>query len=482
MGGVLDKPITRKSSESGVDCGPLRLTWAASAMQGWRVSMEDAHITLPVVLPRRASSAAPWTQTAVFGVLDGHGGAQVARFSSSRLPEELAKFPLKEGPGKREQMEDAMKGSFHKIDDMLRSGHFAAELLALTNRTAPPGAGPQAMIQPPRNGDAHSAGCTACVCCITDTQIITANAGDSRAVLCSGGVAIPLSKDHKPNDAGEKRRIQAAGGWVESCGAGQHRVNGNLNLSRALGDLEYKKDMSRRPEEQIICSTPDVTFRERDLEKDEFLLICCDGVWDVKTNQQAVDFVRKRLPSADDATEPALEHALEALLDDCVSPDLRETHGLGGDNMTAVVVLLKAPSKARTVAAKPLETRSSKDTELPKVQLISCTAEPGGGAPSEAFAATSGSMKVRLKLPLGIPVSDVFLFLAEDKAAIQVTLQERSEGMPQTWSERFDLQQWLPEASVLRLPGLPAKFTSSSGRLRLILPWTKTVESRTCEP
>ncbi|CAE7372036.1 unnamed protein product [Symbiodinium natans] len=407
---------------------------------------------------------------------------QVARFSSSHLPQErreLAKFRVEEGPNKQDQMEEALTGAFHKIDDMLRSGHYAAEVLALTNPGFSQGGG---MVPAPRTADAHNAGCTACVCCITDTQIVTANAGDSRAVLCRGGKAIPLSEDHKPNDAREKRRIQAAGGWVESCGAGQHRVNGNLNLSRALGDLEYKKDHTRRPDEQIICSTPDVTFRDRDLENDEFLVICCDGVWDVKTNQQAVDFLRQRLPPVDAAEDRALELAVEALLDDCVSPDLRETHGLGGDNMTAVVVLLKPPSKARAEVAKT-GTRSSKDVELPKVQLVSCTARPGGSAPSEAFTGcpSSGSVQVRLQLPRGFPARDVSVFLAEDKALLQVALREPSEGGPQMRSETFELQKWLPEASVLSLPGSPAKFTSSSGRLRLALCWTKPA-SRTCEP
>ena len=83
-----EQPETSKSSESGLDCGPLQLTWAACGMQGWRVGMEDAHIALPVTLPRRPSAAAPWTRTALFGVLDGHGGAEVARFSSDRLPQE----------------------------------------------------------------------------------------------------------------------------------------------------------------------------------------------------------------------------------------------------------------------------------------------------------------------------------------------------------------------------------------------------------
>jgi serine/threonine protein phosphatase PrpC len=82
---------------------------------------------------------------------------------------------------------------------------------------------------------ADQVGCTAVVAIITKTQIIVANAGDSRAVLCSKGKAIEMSIDHKPDNESEKRRIEKAGGFVE-----ENRVKGILNLSRSLGDLEYK--------------------------------------------------------------------------------------------------------------------------------------------------------------------------------------------------------------------------------------------------
>lgn len=60
-----------------------------------------------------------------------------------------------------------------------------------------------------------------------------ANAGDSRAVSCLvNGTAYPLSFDHKPENYEEQKRIEAAGGFVEA-----NRVNGNLNLSRAMGDF-----------------------------------------------------------------------------------------------------------------------------------------------------------------------------------------------------------------------------------------------------
>lgn len=74
-------------------------------------------------------------------------------------------------------------------------------------------------------------GCTAVVALLRDRELVVANAGDSRCVLCHEGKAVDLSIDHKPEDEEEKQRIEAAGGKV----TGDGRVNGGLNLSRAIG-------------------------------------------------------------------------------------------------------------------------------------------------------------------------------------------------------------------------------------------------------
>lgn len=72
---------------------------------------------------------------------------------------------------------------------------------------------------------------------ICKNTVYVANAGDSRAYIYSGKKVVELSKDHKPDDELERKRIEGAGGFVL-----EGRVNGNLNLSRAIGDLEYKKN------------------------------------------------------------------------------------------------------------------------------------------------------------------------------------------------------------------------------------------------
>lgn len=116
-----------------------------------------------------------------------------------------------------------------------------------------------------------------------------ANAGDSRSVLGVKGRAKPLSFDHKPQNegnlqlaisdfdalltslTGEKARICAAGGFVDFG-----RVNGNLALSRAIGDFEFKKSADLSPEQQIVTAFPDVVAHNIS-DDDEFLVIACDG-------------------------------------------------------------------------------------------------------------------------------------------------------------------------------------------------------------
>lgn len=79
---------------------------------------------------------------------------------------------------------------------------------------------------------------------VTPTEIFCSNAGDSRTVMSKNKIAVDLSKDHKPEDVEERRRIYAAGGFVED-----NRVNGNLALSRALGDFEYKSNAILKPKD-----------------------------------------------------------------------------------------------------------------------------------------------------------------------------------------------------------------------------------------
>lgn len=92
---------------------------------------------------------------------------------------------------------------------------------------------PESMIDIP----GKDSGCTAVIALIVGKDLYVANAGDSRCVVCRNGKAIEMSLDHKPEDDEETKRIEKAGGKITLDG----RVNGGLNLSRAIGDHTYKK-------------------------------------------------------------------------------------------------------------------------------------------------------------------------------------------------------------------------------------------------
>lgn len=268
-------------------------------MQGWRPSMEDAHFAIPSL------EGNGWNGTAAFGVLDGHGGADVAQFCAKQLPGMISAYPIADP-------HNGLVAAFYRMDEALQEMQYI---------------------------DGQSQGCTAVVCCVNQDQIIVANAGDSRAVLCRGGRAVPLSQDHKPTLRSEIDRIKNAGGVVVNVGpeSGGARVMGDLNLSRSLGDLRHKQDKSLTAGEQIITSKPDVRTLPRS-PNDEFLVLACDGIWDVLSNESCCNFIRQRLDGITH-TSSSLSQLLEDMLDQCVSPDLNQTRGLGGDNMSAILVL-----------------------------------------------------------------------------------------------------------------------------------------------
>ena len=211
------------------------------------------------------------------------------------------------------------------------------------------------------------AGATAVVGVFTGNILTVANAGDSRAVLCrrrktsceeeaktKGHYAYPMSYDHKPSQIHEMNRILRSGGFVNHFG----RINGNLNLSRSIGDLKYKQVPGIPPPHQMITAEPDI-MQVVLQEDDEFLLLGCDGIWDCLSNEQAVDFVMNRID-----TKSPTEIGAE-MLDQIISDDPRVTQGIGGDNMTIMIVDLKSSARSRKTNPAPVveEKDASSETE-----------------------------------------------------------------------------------------------------------------------
>jgi len=165
-------------------------------------------------------------------------------------------------------------------------------------------------------------------------------------MLVSNGTVKFASEDHKPSNEKESKRIYDAGGHVQIG-----RVNGNLAVSRALGDFVYK-DTPHLPEHaQKVSAEADITIFERSAE-DEFIVLACDGIWDVVSCDNVRDFVTDHLKAG-----LAPEVICERLLDHCLGRDSK-------DNMTVVIVLFEnAPKQVEgfavpdiAVYAPPLPT------------------------------------------------------------------------------------------------------------------------------
>ncbi|KAI8846444.1 phosphatase 2C-like domain-containing protein [Chytridium lagenaria] len=287
MGQTLSEPITEKETTSDQD---TRMFYSSSSMQGWRITMEDAHTTILDLLAETGVSNEKKKKMSFFAVYDGHGGSTVAKYSGRELHKNIVKDP-----------------EFEK-------GNYRA---AIKN-----GKEPEYQSDP--------SGCTAVTALITeDWKLYCGNAGDSRAVLSRNGTAVALSHDHKPINPLEQERIKNAGGYVEFG-----RVNGNLALSRAIGDFEFKASKELSAELQIVTADPDIEEQELQEGQDEFIVVACDGIWDCKSNQEVVDFIRRHVSRGE-----TLERVAELMMDDCVAKD-SELGGVGCDNMTVVIVAL----------------------------------------------------------------------------------------------------------------------------------------------
>ena len=310
-------------------------------MQGWRKRQEDGHVS--------AVSLGEKKDIDVFGVFDGHGGKEISQFVSNHFAKELE---INKNVGT--DMSVALKETFIKMDEIMQTPDSIEEIkkyarLSKEEDEKQSQNEPQnsqmallAQLMPAKDPDANDiymrTGCTACVMGINETKkkLYFANAGDSRVVMCRKGVAEPQSEDHKPEMESEKTRIYKADGWISDG-----RVKGNLNLTRGFGDLEYKQNKNLKPEEQMITANPDI--KVVDFTNDiDFVIIGCDGIWDCLKNQEACDFVSKRLKETPDIK---ISKIVEEMLDSILAEDLYNESGIGCDNMTCIVIVFKKDKK-----------------------------------------------------------------------------------------------------------------------------------------
>lgn len=177
-----------------------------SSMQGFRPEMEDDHVM--AVIPSCPSHV-------FLAVFDGHGGSSAAHYSAKNIISVLEstqewKDYVDKGMSQK-KLHDAFIATMRKIDVDMRK------------------------VQEAHEDDAFG-GCTAVTAIISPSFFVCANAGDSRCVLGNRNYVIPMSRDHKPSDYEERKRVEAAGGSIIL-----DRIEGSLAVARGLGDFEFKR-------------------------------------------------------------------------------------------------------------------------------------------------------------------------------------------------------------------------------------------------
>lgn len=253
---------------------PLRLDAGFKSRAGWQplVSSRQNQDALALLLPL----AEPLHHRSLFAVFDGHGRAahRVSAFVAQRMSRAFAAALL--------------------TDDSVREEDALRAACARTQRA----------LRTRRDLDVSMSGTTAAVAVVHGRRLVCANVGDSRIVLGTTVVgdgfasvlkATALTTDHVPTAAGERQRVEAAGGRVEcwspaGCDTGpprvwlrERRVPG-LSMSRAFGDSVLGGIV--RPEPEIRAHALS--------EADRFLVVATDGVWNVMSNEEVVEFVGDR--------------------------------------------------------------------------------------------------------------------------------------------------------------------------------------------
>jgi len=296
-----------------------------------------------------------------FGVFDGHGGVHAAEYVAKHLTGNVVRC-WQHQKGSSRDTSDSTAGAKKLVAALLEAFEVTdRDLLQLARRKK------------------YTDGTTALLLLFGGTDVnnlylYTANLGDCRAVLCRGGVAVRLTNDHRPDRKDEQRRIKdAGGGCFQICGiwrcctaAGAARAtsahagfsdsdsNTYLSCSRTFGDPELKMNADR----PILSNVPEVEVRKLQAD-DLFVLTACDGVWDVLTDQQAVDLVLQHWGDPAAAASTIVRSAL--------------SNG-SGDNVTAQVVMFgwrategKEAKTLREVARQKEEAEARKPKE--KVQV-----------------------------------------------------------------------------------------------------------------
>ncbi len=262
--------------------------------QGKRPYQEDEHSVAPFLKDSSSSGKVP--ETHMFALFDGHAGGRCSKFLSSNLAAILS-----QDPDYGKNLPEALKRSFQLVNQ---------QFLRIADEMN------------------YQDGSTGIVVLVRDGKYLIANVGDCRAIILSDNKVVQLSKDQKPTNVEEQRRIIRLGGTLVNC-FGIVRVNGVLAVSRAFGNRNLR---------QII--RPDAEITQRNVRNtDDFLVMGSDGLWDALSNKQVNDICYR-----------LMSQSCESIADELVNQAL--TKG-SQDNVTCIVV------KLRDFVARGEEKKSS---------------------------------------------------------------------------------------------------------------------------
>lgn len=264
--------------------------WLVSihAIRNTRRKMEDRHVSLPTF--NHLFGLSDSVDRAYFAVFDGHGGMDAARYASVHVHTNASHLPeLLTDPAA------ALKEAFRRTDEMF---------LWKAKR------------------ERLQSGTTGVCALITGATLHVAWLGDSQVILVQQGQVVKLMEPHKPERQDEKERIEALGGFVSFMDC--WRVNGTLAVSRAIGDVFQKP---------YVSGEADAASRELTGSED-YLLLACDGFFDVVPHQEVSGLVRSHLIRRKGSGLRVAEELVAVARD-------RGSH----DNITVMVVFLRDPQE-----------------------------------------------------------------------------------------------------------------------------------------
>ncbi len=221
------------------------------SLQGLRESNEDQH---DIILNLDTQNK-KLHKINIYSVFDGHGGSHVSTFLKSNLTKYFVKKDRERLFYDNRLTVKYIRKVFDHVQNKLKKQKFSEHQ------------GSTALLAIHHKDDKKN-------------NLWVANTGDSRCVICNKyNIAVQLSKDHKPNNFEERERIQSLNGKITFDGS-DWRVK-DLSLSRAFGDLDATPFVTHKPQ----------VFKYRVSNRDKFLILACDGLWDVLSNQEAINFV-----------------------------------------------------------------------------------------------------------------------------------------------------------------------------------------------